>query len=42
MEALVHHKKINITFNKVKKKFCLSLRYNSDNSYLFANRKGDL
>ena len=39
MEALVHQKKINIKFSKAKTKFCLSLHYNSDNSYLFVNGK---
>ena len=31
--------KINISFSKPKVKFCLSLRYNSDKSYLFVNGK---
>ena len=30
-------KKININFSKAKTKFCLSLHYNSNNSYLFIN-----
>ena len=32
-------KKFNINFTKVNTKFCLSLHYNADNSYLFVNRK---
>ena len=32
-------KKIDIIFSRAKKKFCLSLHYNSDNSYLFVNGK---
>ena len=32
-------KKISINFSKVKTKFCLSLNYSSDNSYLFVNQK---
>ena len=35
-------KKININLvliNKVNTRFCLSLHYNVDNSYLFVNRK---
>ena len=39
MEALVQQKKININFSKAKTKFCLSLHYNADNSYLFVNGK---
>ena len=39
MVTLVHQKKININFNKAKKKLFLSLHYNSDNSYLFVNGK---
>ena len=30
-------KKINITFTEAKTKFCSSLHYNADNSYLFVN-----
>ena len=29
--------KFSINFNKAKTKFCLSLHYNADNSYLFVN-----
>ena len=29
----------NINFSKAKTKFCLSLHYKADNSYLFVNRK---
>ena len=36
MEALVHDKKTDIKANT---KFCISLHYNSDNSYLFVNGK---
>ena len=32
-------KKFNINFSKAKTKFCLSLHYNSNNSYFFVNRK---
>ena len=32
-------KKFNINFSKAKTKFCLSLHYNGDNSYLFINEK---
>ena len=40
MEALVHQKKkIDINYSKAKTKFCLSLHYNDDNSYLFVNGK---
>ena len=30
-------KKFSINYNKAKAKFCLSLHYNDDNSYLFVN-----
>ena len=40
MEVLVHQKgKFSINFSKADIKFCLSLHYNADNSYLFANGK---
>ena len=40
MEALVHQKKsLSINFRKAKTKYCLSLHYNGDNSYLFVNEK---
>ena len=32
-------KKFSISFSKVNIKFCLSLHYNGDNSYLFVTRK---
>ena len=32
--------KFSINFSKSKTKFCLSLRYNHDNSYLLVNTKG--
>ena len=32
-------KKFSINFSKANKKFCLSLHYNADNSYLFVNEK---
>ena len=32
-------KKLSINFNKANTKFCLSLHYNGDNSYLFVNEK---
>ena len=31
--------KLKINFGKAKTKFCLSLHYNGDNSYMFINRK---
>ena len=41
MEALFHQrKKISINITKANTKFCLSLHYNADNSYLFVNGKG--
>ena len=40
MEALVHQKKkFSISFSKANTRFCLSLHYNADNSYLFGNGK---
>ena len=40
MEALDHQKKkFEINFSKANTKFCLSLHYNPDNSYLFVNNK---
>ena len=39
MEALVYEKKIDINFIKAKAKFCLSLQYHCDNSYLLVNGK---
>ena len=40
MEALVHQKKkFSINFGKATTKFCLSLHYNGDYSYLFVNGK---
>ena len=33
------NKKFSINFSKAKAKFCLSLHYNGNNSYLFVNRK---
>ena len=32
-------KKFSINFSKANTKFCLSLHYNADNSYLFVNEK---
>ena len=32
-------KRFNINFTKANTKFCLSLHYNADNSYLFVNGK---
>ena len=32
-------KKFSINFGKARTKFCLSLCYNADNSYLFVNGK---
>ena len=38
MEALMHQKKkFDINFSKANTKFCLSLHFNADNSYLFVN-----
>ena len=40
MEALDHQKrKFSINFTKANTKFCLSLHYNDDNSYLLVNGK---
>ena len=40
IEALDHQKKkFSINFTKANRKFCLSLHYNADNSYLFVNGK---
>ena len=39
MEAL-DHQKFNINFTKASTKFCISLRYNVDNSDLLVNGKG--
>ena len=33
-------KKFSINFSNAKTKFCLNLRYNGNNSYLFVNGKG--
>ena len=38
MEALVHQKK-KFSISKANTKFCLSLHYNGNNSYLFINGK---
>ena len=39
-EVLDHQKKrFSINFTKADTKFCLSLHYNADNSYLFVNEK---
>ena len=35
-------KKFNISFSKANTKLCLSLHYNTDNSYLFLNGKRNL
>ena len=42
MEVWCTRKKISIIFTKVNAKFCLSLHYNTDNSYLFVNGKKNL
>ena len=40
MESLDHQKKkCSINFTKANTKFCLSLHYSGDNSYLFVNGK---
>ena len=40
MEAFDHQKKkFSINFIKADTKFCLSLHYNADNSYLFVNEE---
>ena len=39
MEVLVHQKENDINSSKASTKFCLSLCYNADNSYLFVNGK---
>ena len=38
--ALVQQKKNNINFSKSNTKFCLSLHYNGDESYLIVNKAG--
>ena len=42
MEVWCTRKKISIIFTKANAKFCLSLHYNTDNSYLFVNGKKKL
>ena len=39
IENLIHQKKFNINFTRANTKFCSSLHYNVDNSYLFVNGK---
>ena len=40
IEAFVHQKKkLSISFSMAATKFCVSLYYNGDNSYLFVNEK---
>ena len=39
MVALVQQKKISINFSKANTKFCLSLHYNRDESYLYVNKR---
>ena len=39
MIALVQQEKNSINFSNAKAKFCLSLRYNGDESYLYVNKK---
>ena len=39
MLELKKDKRISINFSKANRKFCLSLNYNVDNSYLFVNWK---
>ena len=36
--ALFHQKKNSINFSKGNTKFCLSLRYNGDESYLYVDK----
>ena len=38
MIAVVQQKKICVNFGKANTKFCLSLRYNGDESYLYVNK----
>ena len=38
MIALVQKKRNSINFSKAKTKFCLSLHYNYDESYLYVNK----
>ena len=38
MVVLVQQKKISINFSKANAKFCLSLHYNGDESYLYLNK----
>ena len=35
----IAEKRFSINFSKAKTKFCLTLHYNGDDSYLFVNRK---
>ena len=35
---MMQQKKISINFNKASRKFCLSLLYNGDESYLHVNK----
>ena len=37
--AVYAEKTYSINFTKIKARFCLSLHYNGDNSYLFVNGK---
>ena len=39
MVVLVQQKKNVINFSKANTKFCLSLHYNGDESYLYVNKK---
>ena len=38
MVVLVEQKKISINFSNANKKFCFSLHYNDDESYLYGNK----
>ena len=38
MVALVQQKEISINFSKANTKFCLSLHYNGNDSYLYVNK----
>ena len=38
MIALVQQKKISINFSKANTKFCLSLHYNGEESYLYVSK----
>ena len=40
MKTSDHREKFSINFSKAHTKYCLSLHFNADNSYMFVNGKG--